>query len=204
MSPRGLGNIGVVDVPVGPMKYNPDKHHRRSMRLKGYDYSSPGFYFITICTHQRLCLFGNVEGNKMHLNEFGQVVLDCWQAIPQHFCHIELDEFVIMPNHIHGIIIVNNGRDMAPPCPTKTQNRQFSRPVPGAISTAIGSFKSIATKRINEIRNAPGCPVWQSQFYDRIIRDRDALDRIQRYIQQNPLAWQTDKLYSDAVEGDGG
>ncbi|HSM82944.1 MAG TPA: hypothetical protein VLS96_14735 [Nodosilinea sp.] len=87
------------------MKYNPDKHHRRSLRLKGYDYSAAGAYFITICAFQRHCLFGQVVNGEMQLNEFGQIAAECWQAIPEHFSHIELDEYIVMPNHVHGILV---------------------------------------------------------------------------------------------------
>ncbi len=90
------------------MKYDPEKHHRRSIRLGGYDYSQPGAYFITLCTHNRQCLFGDVVNGKMVLNGYGKIVEHCWLEIPQHFEHVELDEYVVMPNHIHGIIIIKN------------------------------------------------------------------------------------------------
>ncbi len=90
-------------------KYNPDIHHRRSIRLREYDYSQPGAYFITICTQNRTCLFGNVVDGKMVLNDAGEFARKCWMEIPNHFPRVTLDEFVIMPNHIHGIIIINVG-----------------------------------------------------------------------------------------------
>ena len=91
------------------MKYNPDIHHRRSIRLQGYDYSSPGAYFVTMCTHNRECLFGEIANGKMRLNELGKIASQCWLAIPDHFPHARLGAFVIMPNHVHGIIwIVDN------------------------------------------------------------------------------------------------
>ncbi|MGI0487253.1 transposase [Pantanalinema rosaneae CENA516] len=96
------------------MKYNPDNHHRRSIRLKGYDYSSPGAYFITICTHQRQCLFGEIVDGEMRLNRLGQIARSQWLKIPHHHTQVELDAWVIMPNHIHGILILNNpGRGAA-------------------------------------------------------------------------------------------
>ena len=204
MSLQVLGNIGIADSPIDPMKYNPDKYHRRSIRLNGYNYSSAGFYFITICTHQRICLFGNVEESEIHPSKFGQIATARWQEIPQHFSHVALDEFVIMPNHIHGILTVNDGRSMALLRSTRMRSRKFSHPIPRSISTVIGSFKSITTRQINEIRNASGCPVWQGRFYDHIIRDRGSLDRIRQYIRNNPLTWQVDKLYSEVAIGDGG
>ncbi len=89
------------------MTYNPEKHHRRSIRLRDYDYSQPGAYFITLCTQNRECLFGDIVNGEMVLNEYGMVVKQCWLAIPQHFPHAQLDAYVIMPNHVHGIIILN-------------------------------------------------------------------------------------------------
>ena len=90
------------------MRYNPERHHRRSIRLKGYDYSLPGGYFITICTYKRECLFGKIIGGKMILNEFGDVIGRKWHNIPNHFTHIQLDAFQILPNHVQGIIFINN------------------------------------------------------------------------------------------------
>jgi REP element-mobilizing transposase RayT len=96
------------------VKYNPDKHHRQSIRLKGYDYSSPGAYFVTICTHQRQCLFGEIVDGEMRLNQIGQLVRSQWLKIPYHHTHVELDAWVIMPNHIHGILILDtSGRGAA-------------------------------------------------------------------------------------------
>jgi putative transposase len=88
------------------MAYDPEKHHRRSIRLKGYDYTQPGAYFITICTHGRECLFGEIIDGEMHLNEAGQIVVQTWQDLPNHVPHVQLDAFVVMPNHVHGIIII--------------------------------------------------------------------------------------------------
>ncbi len=89
------------------MKYDPQKHHRRSIRLKGYDYSQAGAYFVTICTQNRECLFGDIVDGEMMLNDAGQMVEQCWYDIPLHFPHAGLDEFVVMPNHIHGIVVIN-------------------------------------------------------------------------------------------------
>ena len=97
------------------MKYDPQKHHRRSIRLKGHDYTSPGAYFITICTHQRQCLFGEIVDGEMQLNEFGKWVDACWQRLPTHFPHLQLDRFVVMPNHIHGILTLTHTPNEHPP-----------------------------------------------------------------------------------------
>lgn len=183
------------------MRYDPARHHRRSMRLKGYDYGAAGAYFITICTYQRHCLFGEIIDGEMHLNEFGRVVADCWDAIPGHFPSIQLDESVVMPNHVHGILVVTDTprRGMALPCPyptmPRTETREFGKPLAQTISTVVGSFKSAVTKRINILRNAPRTPVWQRNFYDHIIRHEASMQRIQHYVQTNPSSWRSDQLH---------
>ena len=96
------------------MRFDPDKHHRRSIRLKGYDYSQAGAYFVTICTKDRGCLFGEIIDGEMVLNPFGEVVQACWDDLPRHYPHVELDAFVIMPNHLHGIIIIRRGEAFVP------------------------------------------------------------------------------------------
>ncbi|MEB3359488.1 MAG: transposase [Synechococcales bacterium] len=176
------------------MDYDPRLHRRRSIRLKHHDYTAPGAYFITICTHQRQCLFGDIINGEMRLNEFGQIAADCWQEIPHHFHPVRLDNFVIMPNHVHGILVITDTprRGMALPCPYP---RQFGKPIAQSISTIVGSFKSAVTKRINMLRDTPGTPVWQRNYYDRIIRDDLSMQHIRRYIQNNPHAWRIDQLH---------
>lgn len=192
--------------------FNPNRHHRRSIRLKHHDYTSAGFYFITICTHQRRCLLGNVMEGAVQLSEFGEIVAACWQAIPQHFSQIQLDRFVVMPNHLHGILVVTDmdkgmvvttdtGRGMAMPCPYTTfQSRKFGQPISGSISTIVGSFKSAVTKQINLLRHAPGTPVWQRNYYEHIIRDDRALHQIRDYIEHNPITWNQDQLHPNHLE----
>ena len=175
------------------MKYDPEKHHRHSIRLKGYDYSQAGAYFVTIVTQNRACLFGAVVDGEMRLNETGQIVRRCWLDIPAHFPHAELDEFVVMPNHVHGIIVIVDGRGTACRAPTE----QFGRPVTGSIPTVIRSFKSAVTKRINEQRGTPGAHVWQRNYYEHIIRNEESLDRIRQYIANNPLRWAFDRENPD-------
>ncbi|MGF1522371.1 MAG: hypothetical protein ACFBSF_08650, partial [Leptolyngbyaceae cyanobacterium] len=133
------------------MSYDPDKHHRRSIRLKNFDYASPGAYFITICAYRRRCLFGEIIDGEMHLNKLGHVVRDCWRAIPDHFSHVELDEWVVMPNHMHGIVIIVDDRGgigisgggMANPSP---HGREICKPIEGSQTTINGSIKKAATK----------------------------------------------------------
>ena len=177
------------------MKYDPKKHHRRSIRLKGYDYCQVGAYFVTIVTQDRVCLFGAVVDGEMRLNDAGRMVAQCWQQIPAHFPHVELDEFVMMPNHVHGIIIVVGARH-AVPLPER-----FGKPVSGSLPTIIRSFKSAATKRINELRGTTGTRVWQRNYYEHIIRDEQSWDRIREYIVNNPLQWELDRLNPNVGPG---
>jgi len=183
------------------VKYNSDKHHRKSIRLKGYDYSSPGAYFITICTYQRQCLFGEIVDGEMQLSELGKITESCWQAIPDHFDRVQLDDFVVMPNHLHGIIFITDiCRGMALPCPYPTiqpEEREFGKPIASSLSTIVGSFKSAATKQINILRNAPGTPVWQRNYYEHIVRNGESLHQLRQYIQNNHLSWQQDQLHPD-------
>ncbi len=175
------------------MPYDPARHHRRSIRLKGYDYTQPGAYFITICTHDRACLFGEVVEGQMRLNDLGQVVKEEWFRSAEIRKEIRLfaDEFVVMPNHIHGIVwIVEHGNvgivgahGRAPP-----QHLPLHR-APRSLGSFVAGFKSATTRRINEIRQTPRAPVWQRNYYEHIIRNEDALHRIRQYIAANPLRW---------------
>ncbi len=180
------------------MRYDPERHHRRSLRLKGYDYCQPGAYFVTICTRQRLCLFGEVVNGQVRLNAYGEIVRRCWENIPNHFAHVALDAFVVMPNHVHGILVIVCDPDEMPNNATphhgavQRRTEQFGKPVPGSIPTVVRSFKSATTKLINELRGTPGCPVWQRNYYERVIRNERMLNQLREYIATNPLRWATD------------
>jgi putative transposase len=141
---------------------------RKSPRLPGYDYATAGAYFVTVCTRDRACLFGTVLNDKMRPNEAGRVVVERWSAIPEHFSAIKLDAFVVMPNHLHGILWLSRAGH-APPLPL-----------------VVGSFKS-ATSR------AVGQPVWQRSFYDRVIRNDSELSALRQYVADNPLKWAVDR-----------
>jgi len=183
------------------VRYDPERHHRRSIRLKGYDYTQLGAYFVTIVTRDRTCLFGEIAEGAVRLNQMGHIVRECWLAIPDHFPHAMLDEFVVMPNHVHGIIVLNGtenvGARHAVPLP-----EQFGKPIPGSIPTIIRSFKSAVTKRINDHRGTPGVPVWQRNYYEHIIRNEDDLEAIRRYIACNPLRWHLDRENVHAIGTD--
>jgi len=189
------------------MKYNPDIHNRKSIRLAGYDYSTPGAYFITICTHQRELLLGNVRNSIMELNEFGRIARDEWMKTSEMRSNIKLDEFVIMPNHVHGIIIIDDINDdrgetdgcrgtmhRAPTEPNKTTNtiqtiEQFGKPTSNTIPTIIRGYKSSVTKQIKILNENPRLRIWQRNYYEHIIRDDQAYYRIREYIRNNPMKW---------------
>lgn len=186
------------------MPYNPDIHHRRSIRLRNYDYSRAGAYFVTICTHHRECLFGEITNRAMRLNDAGRMAAKCWQDIPLHFPHAALDEWTIMPNHVHGIIVIIDttvGARHAVPvrrnaCRVPTTER-FGKPVSGSFPTVVRSFKSAVTRHINILRNTPGNRLWQPNYWEHIIRNETELHRIREYIQNNPARWQEDALHPD-------
>jgi putative transposase len=183
---------------TGVIYQPPTSHNRQSIRLKGYDYSRPGAYFVTLCVQNREALFGEIKNGKMQLNEFGIIVQDKWQWLPNQYLYVKLDEFVIMPNHLHGIIWIRDllckGGSRTAPTATSAQT------TPAAIPTTIkplgrlvGAFKTVSAKHINIARNAPSKPVWQRDFYDHIDRDEKELNRIRQYIRDNPLNWDYDK-----------
>ena len=200
------------------MPYNPHRNDRRSIRLKGYDYTSPGAYFLTLCTHQRQCLFGEIVDGVMHLNEWGKIVERDWLAIPNHNSHIELDEFVVMPNHFHGILIIGcTGEAFASrswmfpedlganASPLRMDGVDGSEPgrgdgrpngtQPGSIGAIVQTFKSQTTRKINRINQSKGRTLWQRNYYEHIVRNENALHRIRTYIQMNPRSWASDQLH---------
>jgi len=152
-------------------------NNRKSIRLENWNYTNPGYYFVTICVSDRQYLFGGIINNKMTLNEYGEIVQLKWLDLVNHNKDISLDEFVIMPNHIHGIIIIGAGLE----------------PAPTALSEIIRQFKTFSTKHINKLRNTPGQKLWQRNYYDHIIRNEQSFNEIRTYINNNPKQWSTDK-----------
>lgn len=173
------------------MAYDPKKHHRRSIRLPGYDYTQPGAYYITVCTYKRQCWFGDVVDGKICYNQLGYIAYSFWSALPRRFSHIELDAFIVMPNHLHGILIITEGTKHLQQKDTP-KKEQFGKPVVGSIPTVIRSFKSAVSKRINLMRRTKEPPVWQSNYYESIIRIETGLYRVRQYIINNPLQWEMD------------
>jgi REP element-mobilizing transposase RayT len=184
------------------MSYDPDLHHRRSNRLVGYDYSQTGAYFITICTNNRECLFGDIGMGQMTLNAVGQIVADEWMKTVAMRSSIESDEWVVMPNHFHALVVVNNDTAMLSPEQSTeyqyTGSETFGCPVRGSIPTIVRSFKSAVTKRVNLLRQTPGLPLWQRNYWDHVIRDEVDFNRIREYIQINPQRWELDSLHQDS------
>ncbi len=184
---------------------------RRSTRLPGHDYTSSGGYLITVCTHDRVCLFGVVSDGIVRLNAAGEIARACWMAIPDHFSNVTLDASVVMPNHVHGIVIIKQvgathaspfrvSRTTARHVPTGAAHASRARHAsplpagvePGSIGAIVGSYKSAVTKQINEMRRTPGGRVWQRNFHDRVIQDAGVLAEIRQYIQDNPANWSHD------------
>jgi REP element-mobilizing transposase RayT len=161
---------------------NSNIHHRKAIHLKEYDYSQPGEYFVTICTKDHECIFGSIVNGAMDLSERGRIVKGCWKGIPEHFPNVELDSFIIMPNHVHGIIVINEmdicsrGEATSPLRKSKLRN-------------IAAYFKYQSTKLINESQGTPGAKVWQRNYYDRIIHNEKELQKIRNYIANNVLAW---------------
>lgn len=177
---------------------NGENHNknRRSVRLKGYDYSEEGAYFVTVVTHNREMLFGSVVDGVMVLNESGAIVQFTWNDLINHFENIELDEYVIMPNHFHGIIkiepLVGVGLEPTPEKSKKISSRAGHGPAPTSLPEIVRQFKTFSSKRINQLRGTTGVAIWQRGYYDHIIRDGKDYYNISNYISMNPSNRETD------------
>lgn len=185
--------------------------HRRSIRLQDYDYTSSGVYFITICTHQKASLLGEIKEGAFIESRMGILLRTEWLRLPTRFPSIELDAWVRMPNHLHGILILNsidhpgtrvnyglNDIETQPrvlPVVPQPTPEQFSHPIPGSIPTIIRSFKSSVTTRAKLLSIYPGYPIWQRGYYEHIIRNQADWNRIRDYIECNPANWSKDSLH---------
>lgn len=163
---------------------------RRSPRLRGYDYTQEGAYFVTICTHNRIHLFGEIANNQMQLNQLGMIAATCWDEIPKHFPQVELDAAVIMPNHVHGIIVIV---DRPHPLHDDANNKVSGRI---SLSTVVAAFKAGVTRQIRRQFPDIDTPIWQGRFHDHIIRSPKSLDTIRAYVLNNPAQWNEDTFYS--------
>ena len=189
------------------MKHDPDKHQRRSIRLRGYDYAQAGAYFVTIVTKDRACLFGEIVKGETRPNQFGCIVQAAWDELVNRYQGVECDAFVVMPNHIHGIIgLVDHGgvgtndvgaglKPARTESPSTTAPRAGFKPAPTrpGLPEIIRAFKTFSARRINELRAMPGAPVWQRNYYEHVVRGENELSRIREYIANNPLQWEMDR-----------
>ena len=165
--------------------------NRKHTRLQEYDYSNSAYYYVTICTQGKRKTFGNIIDFSMKLNQFGKIVKQCWCDLPKHYSNCEIDYYVIMPDHFHGILIIDNSREGSMTLPGTKRH---------GLSEIIRAFKSFSAKKINESLNKEKVFHWQKSFYDRIIRNEKELFQIRRYIEQNPLKWEIENESHDNLE----
>lgn len=173
------------------MNYDPREHHRTSIRLRRYDYSQAGAYFITVCTYNRQCILGDVVDGRMQLNAYGSIVSECWNRIPTHFADVGIDAFVVMPNHVHGtVVFVDNRRGaVSAPSGRGEETSPLQRPTLGQ---TVAYFKYLSTKLANRIGKNHGNRIWQRNYYEHVIRGEEDLNQIREYIVHNPAGWDTD------------
>lgn len=195
------------------MKFKPEKHHRRSIRLHGYDYSQSGAYFVTICTQNRECLLGEIAEGEMQPSPAGKMVQAVWDEIPVNYPGIDVAEFVLMPNHVHGVIVIVG----APPCGRPEDRSEQARGAPMALMhlslpDVVHRFKTMTTKRYTDGVRKLGWPpfpgkLWQRNYWEHVIRNESDYLRISEYIQNNPARWEHDRLnlsiYPDTLPHDG-
>jgi putative transposase len=177
------------------MDSEPILPRRRSIRLPTYDYAQGGAYFVTICAYRRRCLFGQVVGSEMRVNEMGAIVEEEWFRSPAIRPNVVLDAFVTMPNHVHGIVLHDSGVGATGRSPV-----QPSGPGRGSLGAFVGSFKAAATRRLKALRDAPEGLLWQRNYYEHIIRDDKGLAAIREYIDNNPANWANDRENPDALK----
>ena len=175
------------------MGYNPEIHHRRSIRLRNYDYATPGMYFLTLCTQHREPWLGKIIDGKFDPTEDGEIAIAAWQSLPQRFPNIRLDAFVAMPNHVHGILeIVNElpgtGREMV-----VRAGRGDPAPTMG-VGNVVAYFKYQTTKMINQKSGQAGRRIWQRNYWERVVRHDQELTNFRNYIVTNPQRWDCDRL----------
>lgn len=183
------------------MVYDPEIHHRRSIRVQGFDYASRNAYFVTICVVKRHCVLSQIRDSKVVLSSFGKIVSACWNDLPNHYSHIELDEFVVMPNHVHGIIrIVGAGFKPAltgaPSAPYANTGAGLKpAPTMHGLAEVVRALKTFSARRINTFRKTAGAAFWQRNYYEHIIRNGEDLKNVRDYIIANPVNWENDEMY---------
>lgn len=169
---------------------------RRSIRLRGFDYSQPGAYFLTICSAERKCTFGSIENGRVVESGLGKVIRACWIAVPQHFPSTEIDAFVIMPNHLHAILNIKKK-----PAGSDGHSREnFAAPTIASVPTIVRTFKAAVARRVRETDTSISGPIWQRDYHERIIRDGKEYAETCRYIGLNPIRWELDENHPTALE----
>jgi putative transposase len=221
-----MAQLNGVRLEVSTVTFDPERHHRRSIRLEDYDYSWAGAYFLTTCAHKRACLFGEIRSDEMIPNPAGMLVQSEWDALPKRFPMLELDAFVLMPNHVHGIVVITEdawtsehvdqrahaGRGRNPDVGAtlavahSAENRAGTRPAP-TLGDVVGAFKSLTTHRYVIGLREHGWPgyrrrLWQRNYYEHIIRNSDELKQIRQYIADNPAQWMADRENPDRSVSD--
>ncbi len=177
------------------------RHRRRSVRLHEYDYSWPGAYFITIRAYDQRHLFGKIVDGRLNVSDEGRIGQTVWDDLPRHYHHVMTDTFVIMPNHIHGIIVITEAGVGAgfKPAPTGT-TKEFVR---HGLPEIVRALKSFSARRINEWRGMPGRSVWQRGYYEHVIRNDESIDQIRAYITNNPKRWDVDEEHRQKMRRKG-
>jgi REP element-mobilizing transposase RayT len=165
-----------------------DRYRVETTRLKGWNCSSTGYYFVTVCTKEKECLLGEVVNGEIRLSRSGEIVAEEWQKTEQIRDNVTLNEWIIMPNHLHGVLIIEHSD-------VETTRRVVSTLKPNSLGSIVGQFKSITTKRIRMLGYSHFA--WQSGFYDHIIRSERSLRKIQEYIINNSLKWELDEYNPD-------
>jgi putative transposase len=193
--PRGVAPTGVLIINMTTDRY---RHHRRSIRLRDYDYTQAGAYFVTIVCQDRACLFGNVIDGAMHLNDAGKMVQAVWDEIPLYYPGIDIDACSIMPNHMHGIIVLFEPDDVVQPHTGQEAGQPHgAAPTRLSLPDVVHRFKLLTTKRYSDgVKLMDWTPyngrVWQRNYYEHIIRNEHSLQRIREYIDANPAKWDID------------
>jgi REP-associated tyrosine transposase len=181
---RALHGAGEAALPMP----RPVERRRHPLRLRGFDYAQPGLYFVTICTHNRVCLFGEIDGGQMRLSEAGRTVARAWQQLPVRFPSVSTDAFVVMPNHVHAIVVLR-APGSGPPTGAASSAPTTNAPSLGKV---LRAFKSLSAIEVNQRLNRRHQPLWQRYYYEHVIRQGKDLDEIRAYIAENPLRWDQD------------
>lgn len=173
------------------MPYNSSLHHRRSIRIPGFDYSQPGLYFITIVTSNRIAFFGKLLNDEFRINGLGAIAREEWflASTKREYLTLYDNEFVVMPNHVHGILHIVNAKEVKSRI---EHSGRYGSMLPGSVPAIVRAYKSAVTRKIHEIKGENIGPIWQRNYYEHVIRNETEYNQIQKYIQNNPLNWKND------------